>query len=84
MPDGSKLTDLLVERLPLKNGNNITKPGSTSLPIKPGSNAPTLKEKTIKTLKELNCSAHWGLEAARVSLGGYSSMRDLEDDLDIA
>lgn len=84
-------------RTGLKGGTSTSGTGlktGTTLPLKgSGSSQPiglktydaAAKEKTIKAIKELNCSAYWGLKAASAALGGKNEVTtNLEDKYTLA
>jgi hypothetical protein len=75
-------------RMFLKEGTSAGVPDlktyTTALPLKGSDGLKTYdaaaKEKTIKTIKEMNCSAYWGLQAASAALGSKNEVTiNLED-----
>lgn len=70
-------------------GVPVLKTGTTALPLKGSGNSQSIglkqydaaaKEKTIKAIKELNCSAHWGLKAASAALDAKDEVTENLDD----
>ena len=70
-------------------GGTGLKTGTTALPLKGSGNSQSIglktydaaaKEKTIKAIKELNCSAYWGLNSAKVALDGKNEVTNNLDD----
>jgi hypothetical protein len=80
-------------RMGLKGGTSTGVPGlktgTTALPLKGSGNSQSIglkkydaaaKEKTIKAIKELNCSAYWGLNSAKAALDGKNEVTKKLDD----
>jgi hypothetical protein len=72
-------------------GTPALKTSTTALPLKNSSNFQAIglktydvKEKTIKAIKELNCSAYWGLQSARALQGKDEVTKNLEDKYTLA
>jgi hypothetical protein len=75
-------------------GTPALKTGTTILPLKGSSNSQAIglktynaaaKEKTIKAIKELNCSAYWVLQSASaISQGKNEVTKNLEDKYTLA
>jgi hypothetical protein len=60
-------------------------PQPTPTPSQPVVNYAPLREQTAKRIKELNCSAFWGLAAAtRAVIAKYEISSELNDDLELA
>jgi len=85
-------------RMGLKGGTSTGVPGlktgTTALPLKGSGKSQSIglktydaaaKEKTIKAIKELNCSAYWGLNSAKAALDGKNEVtKNLDDKYTLA